>query len=180
MRKSLLLIFIGSLLFLLVYCQSEKDVPRIGIFKKGIYLGITKKELTSSGAVRLDHLVNSKYAVRNPKEIDANARSIYLFIDRNDRLYEIVVNYGPWPSFDDGDLGDVIEGVYGTPNTTSSSKREWQDGRYLLEFERSYSIGQRLTFTHLGLSQDQDRYRTAEIEREQNAKTGRAIKKWDR
>jgi hypothetical protein len=90
------------------------------------------------------------------------------------------VDYGPWPSFDDGDLGDVIEGVYGTPNTASSSKREWQDGRYLLEFERSYSIGQRLTFTHLGLSQDQDRYRTAEIEREQNAKTDRAIKKWDR
>lgn len=180
MRKSLLLIVIGSLLFSMVYCQGEKDVPRIGIFKKGIYLGITKKELTSSGAVRLDHLVNSKYAVRNPKEIDANARSIYLFIDRNDRLYEIVVDYGPWPSFDDGDLGDVIEGVYGTPNTTSSSKREWQDGRYLLEFERSHSVGQRLTFTHLGLSQAQDRYRTAEIEREQNAKTGRAIKKWDR
>ena len=180
MRKSLLLIVISLLLFSMVYCQGEKDVPRIGIFKKGIYLGITKKELTSSGAVRLDHLVNSKYPVRNPKEIDANARSIYLFVDRNDRLYEIVVDYGPWPSVDDDDVGDVIEAVYGTPNKTSSSKREWQDGRYLLEFERSYSIGQRLTFTHLGLSQAQDRYRTAEIEREQNAKTGRAIKKWDR
>jgi hypothetical protein len=34
MRKSLLLIVIGSLLFSMVYCQGEKDVPRIGIFKK--------------------------------------------------------------------------------------------------------------------------------------------------
>jgi hypothetical protein len=164
------------------YAQNEVvNKSKYSEFKKGIYTGVTKRELSSLYNLKQSYLGGNTYDVIDPKLIDDRAQIIRVLFDHNDIAYEIMVNFGTlWNYYN---LMDVLVGVYGQPNRSNSAlDRVWEYEDDIIRYKRTYHQGdiyQILEYENKKISNRFKNTNSEKLSEENRTKTKNDIKNWN-
>ncbi|MCD4675508.1 MAG: hypothetical protein K8S18_05860 [Desulfobacula sp.] len=147
-------------------------------FKKGIYTGMKREELSSRYKIKQSYLGGNTFDIMQPELIDNKAKIIRILFDNNNRAYEIIVNFGEiWDYFH---LKDVLIGVYGKPNTRGETI--WRNGDNIISYKSQYhqgSVYQILSYKNNKLSSLFDQYKSKQYENDRKNRTKKDVNNWN-
>lgn len=151
-------------------------------FKKGIYTGMMKHELSLRYEIKQSYLGGNTFDIEQPELIDNRAKLIRVLFDNKNRAYEIIVNFGSIWNYDN--LRDVLIGVYGEPNRRGGVLETiWINGDNIIIYKKQSSsqggIDQIVRYENSKLSSLFDQYLSRKIQNDNKNKTRKDVKNWN-